>query len=908
MKNQLLFAFFLLTTGLGAQTVFVDADNATPGDGSSWADAYANLNDAINTAAAGSVLWVAEGTYVTPDSASFYIDKELTILGGFTGTEAMADEANPTDNLTILSGDVLGNDPTTTFDSLLALDNNRVLLVEDTAQTSKFLVTLDGLTITNGIIAAEFADGDPIDPFAGGGILALGKVNGSRLTFTANRATRGGALFVRTTASNGSTFDDITVIDNYNSIQRAVYIRENNDVLIENSDFQGLGDAKDGSGAFFAFRTDGMIIRNCSFSNINSAGSGGGAGVNRCTNVLIEDCTFDEVLTDGWGGGLNFFNSDATVRGCTFNDNVAVRNGAALYYQTSTEGMFDIRIENCTFNDNAGGAFGGSTAFLAFDQSTFDVTFDGCTINGGTASNNGRGAAGYVQNGNDISLLNSTIEGNVAQGGAFVVNGAAKLDVFKTNFIDNGNTSEAGRGALVGYFVAPAAKVNIDSSLFEGNQVVDISDYFSAGAAVYMFGGAINPAFLDITNTTFSNNATTDGASGGAVFTSRTWDVTIDNVDFLNNTCSDIGGALHSRAFESVRDTSEAGDVTVEFQQFKGLVTNSRFLNNLSQTQGGAIGTFNAAYDVSNSVFVNNTIAGGGASGGAIIFNGLSAFFNDDGTLGQSAALDLTSTLVNNTFFGNTKGNADGAVGNDIALFQRGLTGQDDTRSLSVTIANNAFFQLDGEPSIEIELGMDDNEITAVGNLTLTSLGGNFFNNEIDPDLDPANADDTVNEDLDETSEIEALFVDITDEAGDGVNADLAIPADLADNPLINNGIANATVPDEDIRGNPRGEFPDIGAYEADQSAVSTDLPIADSGLKLTFYPNPTKDALTIQNDDPTITDFTVLVADQQGRTLNARSFSGSSNQLDMTTLPTGVYNLRLVINGKIYGRQVVKQ
>lgn len=68
-------------------------------------------------------MWIAAGTYVTPDTASFFIDKELTVLGGFAGTETNADAADPDANPTILSGDVLGNDGTMGFDSLLYLDN-----------------------------------------------------------------------------------------------------------------------------------------------------------------------------------------------------------------------------------------------------------------------------------------------------------------------------------------------------------------------------------------------------------------------------------------------------------------------------------------------------------------------------------------------------------------------------------------------------------------------------------------------------------------------------------------------------------------------------------------------------------------------------------------------------------------
>src|SRR5262249_4913820 len=67
-----LLAFALALSGLFAlpiqsyaagTIVYVDASASGTGDGSSWADAYPSLADALAGAASGTEIWVAKGTY-----------------------------------------------------------------------------------------------------------------------------------------------------------------------------------------------------------------------------------------------------------------------------------------------------------------------------------------------------------------------------------------------------------------------------------------------------------------------------------------------------------------------------------------------------------------------------------------------------------------------------------------------------------------------------------------------------------------------------------------------------------------------------------------------------------------------------------------------------------------------------
>jgi hypothetical protein len=112
---------------LDATIIYVDVDNTSGTyNGTSWATAYPNLQDALTAADSGDEIWVAEGVYY-PDAGSgqinnapqskFNLESEVSLYGGFdpqTGVDVFA-ERDWTNNPTIFSGDVDGNDINTPY-------------------------------------------------------------------------------------------------------------------------------------------------------------------------------------------------------------------------------------------------------------------------------------------------------------------------------------------------------------------------------------------------------------------------------------------------------------------------------------------------------------------------------------------------------------------------------------------------------------------------------------------------------------------------------------------------------------------------------------------------------------------------------------------------------------------------
>lgn len=162
-------------------------------NGTSWADAYLDVQDAINAVLSGDTIWVAEGVYLPTQSyggatnrhRTFYIiDKNIAIYGGFNATETSLSQRDWAKHPTILSGDIgVPGD---------ASDNAyHVIYMQNLPSTAR----LDGFAITSGR-----ADGTSSPEDYGGGIYNedVGNIGSSPLIvncrFTDNWANAGGAI------------------------------------------------------------------------------------------------------------------------------------------------------------------------------------------------------------------------------------------------------------------------------------------------------------------------------------------------------------------------------------------------------------------------------------------------------------------------------------------------------------------------------------------------------------------------------------------------------------------------------------------------------------------------------------------------------------------------------------------
>ena len=111
MKNFLILLIILMPCFYAnATTWFVNINATGLNNGSSWTNAYNDLQNGIASSAFGDTIWVAMGTYKPTYSntriTSFTFKNGTKAFGGFNGTETTFNQRNYNNNITILSGEI----------------------------------------------------------------------------------------------------------------------------------------------------------------------------------------------------------------------------------------------------------------------------------------------------------------------------------------------------------------------------------------------------------------------------------------------------------------------------------------------------------------------------------------------------------------------------------------------------------------------------------------------------------------------------------------------------------------------------------------------------------------------------------------------------------------------------------
>jgi len=338
LKTYLLPAVFLLMmfSTASSKIVYVDADAPCANDGSSWADAYNFLQDALtdaNSAAKPVEVRIAQGIY-TPDSnsaepngtgdraATFQLINGVTLKGDYAGCGEPDPNARNVDLYeTTLSGDLAGND--------VDVNDPRYLLYEPTRQENSYHVvtgsgtdetaTLDGFTIAGGNSNGIYN----IHENLGGGMYndhsSPTLIN---CTFNGNVSGLGGGMFNKYSSPTvrNCTFRNNTACGTCGSIGAGGGMcNSQSSVILTNCTFSG--NAADCGGAM-ANAAGNLVITNCMF--ICNYGSG---MENSNSSPVITNSTF---IGNYWNGIMNY-GSSPILTNCTFSGNSLVWSGAGIY-------------------------------------------------------------------------------------------------------------------------------------------------------------------------------------------------------------------------------------------------------------------------------------------------------------------------------------------------------------------------------------------------------------------------------------------------------------------------------------------------------------------------------------------------------------------------------------------------
>lgn len=321
-------------------------------DGSSWTTAYASLHNALACLRGDGSIWVAAGTY-TPGAPGergnrFHLPGGAKLYGGFSGSETTLAQRRPFVNLTILSGDLAGNDGAAFANRT---DNSNCIV---TAMNTSEATLIDGFVIA-GAFQQEVEPGEGALTVSGGsltvrnctlkdnlstGLFAHGaaasitnaEVLLENCTFSNNRADGyGGAVHA---AGASTRFVGCRLTNNEAGLTLApgfggaVYVTGGS-VFVERSRFCG-NTAAVGGGAIFAFAAD-LDVTACVFrANTASAGSGGAVALNAAGLSMVNCLLYAN--TAGWDGGAiaSELGTHAAIINTTIADNTAARFGGAI--------------------------------------------------------------------------------------------------------------------------------------------------------------------------------------------------------------------------------------------------------------------------------------------------------------------------------------------------------------------------------------------------------------------------------------------------------------------------------------------------------------------------------------------------------------------------------------------------
>lgn len=402
--------------------MYVDANATGANDGMSWASAFTSLQAAIDASVPYTHLWVAQGTY--GNHSTIVLTSNLSIFGGFAGTETTLEQRDPAAHATIIDG------------------QNAVRCVNATNCTNTLV---DGLTITRG---------NPGASAPGGGVF----ISGGNPVFT-------NCVITTNSAPNSSSGANIRGAGVYVTGDAAAQL---NDCVISQNQ---AGYATNSPGA--AGQGGGIAVVGASLSMVRCvvANNSAAPGYNsECGGGNpIGGCAGDN------GGGIRLDNATLTLDRCELRGNRAPNGGggAGCSWGGSANGGFRGGSGGALYATNSV-VNAGNTLFLnnsAGNGGDAGTSWWGTPV--GSSGIGGSGGAIYASGGS-ITLRNCTLAGNSAgragsgtngggnaspgAGGGIFVSGAA-LSITNSVLWDN-----LGYGSTLANQVSPTSQAGIQWS------------------------------------------------------------------------------------------------------------------------------------------------------------------------------------------------------------------------------------------------------------------------------------------------------------------------------------------------------------------------------------------------------------------------------------------------------------
>jgi len=505
---------------------------------------------------------------------------------------------------------------------------------------------------------------------------------------------------------------------------------------IANSRFAGNSSAADG-GAIC--NLDGQLEVVASLFSENEATGAGGAIYHELLHVddsqngrlSISDSKFDQ--NQARTGGAVYNQGWATIAGSSFTNNVAVRDGGAIFLTNYPATVSDCVVTDNTAQRSGGGIWAGSLdeggvqPGFEYRYQILRSTVSRNTVSGAVFGYGGGGLRVAVKTLIDECLINENQAAGDGGGVQYVVQFDAAPSIFRNSTFSSNSAGGDGGAirALVGEFEIRDSTFDSNTAtnggaLFAGYQVYAeiIGSTFTDNVAVERGGAIDTSAEMLINDCDLGNNL---AATGGAIAGGDRLEITASRV--FNNVASQSGGGVYASSTtirgSSIIDNSaiRGGGVFISGYEYQSLTIERSTLADNMSTDGGAVFSDSPAVHIKSSTLSGNaaTNNGGGLRiGGSLTVQNSTVTLNrsdadgDGGGLGGGILLDTSSgaVLENSVIAGNLNGPA-------------GVDTADELGSLAGSFDPASSYNLVGDPSTAGGLTSGVN-----GNIVGDGLGG----------------------------------------------------------------------------------------------------------------------------------------------------------------------------------------
>ena len=460
-------ASFAMSSSAQAARHYVDIDATGANNGSSWADAYVDLQSALGLALSGDEIWVAEGTY-RPTSGtdrlmSFILPSGVAVYGGFAGDETMLAQRDWESHFTLLSGDIGAIDQ-------IADNSAHILRATGTGVGT----AIDGLTVLRG----HWSESLP-EPRYGAGVLNDGGMLSIRNCTIRENDSWGPGAGIANVQGGALSIENCQVIANESSGNGGGLYNYASIATVQGSQFNNSSVGRGGSIA-------NLFGAQCTIedSSIFGRANGGYGGAIGCYE---SDLTLRRVYISGWaneeGGGIDHGGgSELILNDVVFEDCEANWGGGGLHVYTQKAQLTDVIFRHCsTLTYFGGGAIRGGATEMELTRVQF--------IGNGTPGHNDGGGA-IARFGGAMTAVNCLFFDNGAYNaaGGAIYNGGGELRLINCSFFGNTavqpwpETSFRGKGGAI-YNTSAQPMILSNCSFWGDSADVGGNEIYNEGSA-----------------------------------------------------------------------------------------------------------------------------------------------------------------------------------------------------------------------------------------------------------------------------------------------------------------------------------------------------------------------------------------------------------------------------------------